>query len=84
VAVNLGDSSEDEILFAGSDFVSSPSLSPDGNSVAFITWSHPNMPWDDTQLRILKFASDGSVKTVIDVPKNGNIAIKNPEYAEDG
>jgi dipeptidyl aminopeptidase/acylaminoacyl peptidase len=84
VAVSIGDSSEDEILFAGSDFVSSPSLSPDGNSVAFITWSHPNMPWDDTQLRILKFASDGSVKTVIDVPQNGNVAIKNPEYAKDG
>ncbi len=38
-------------LFAGTDFVSSPRPSPDGDQVAFITWSHPNMPWDHTELR---------------------------------
>ncbi|NND90537.1 MAG: S9 family peptidase [Granulosicoccus sp.] len=37
-------------LISGSDFYSSPCLSPDGSSLAWIQWEHPNMPWDDTTL----------------------------------
>jgi dipeptidyl aminopeptidase/acylaminoacyl peptidase len=84
VAINLSDTNEDTILFAGTDFVSAPHLSPDGNSVAFITWSHPNMPWDDTQLRVISFAEDGSVVSVVEVSQSGNVSIKHPLYAEDG
>ncbi|MFQ3198814.1 MAG: dipeptidyl aminopeptidase/acylaminoacyl peptidase [Paraglaciecola sp.] len=83
VAINLS-TNQDEILFAGTDFVSSPNLSPDGNSLVFITWSHPNMPWDDTQLRIFELADDGSVQNVNNVPQQGNVSIKHPEYAPNG
>lgn len=40
-----------EILYDGSDFVAGPCLSGDGSLLAFVTWSHPNMPWDDTEIR---------------------------------
>ncbi len=60
VAIDMNNGGEGRILFEGTDFVSGPSLSPDGRSVAFITWSHPNMPWDDTQLRIIELDSNGS------------------------
>ncbi|MFT6897933.1 MAG: dipeptidyl aminopeptidase/acylaminoacyl peptidase [Paraglaciecola sp.] len=83
VAINLSNNEED-ILFSGTDFVSSPQLSPDGSSLAFITWSHPNMPWDDTQLRILTLADDGSVTNVNEVTQDGNVSIKQPEYAQNG
>ena len=84
VAVGLTDGGEGKILFQGTDFVRSPRLSPDGKSVAFITWSHPNMPWDDTQLRILTLAEDGSAKSVREVPQPGNVAIANPQYSANG
>jgi dipeptidyl aminopeptidase/acylaminoacyl peptidase len=84
VAISLSDTNQESILFEGTDFVSAPHLSPDGNSVAFITWSHPNMPWDDTQLRVINFSDDGSVAQVVEVPQNGNVSIKLPHYSPDG
>ena len=37
------------VLVGGSDFVSSPRLSPDGSRLAWLRWDHPNLPWDGTE-----------------------------------
>jgi dipeptidyl aminopeptidase/acylaminoacyl peptidase len=84
VRVSLTDGGEGEILFQGTDFVHSPQLSPDEKTLAFITWSHPNMRWDDTQLRILTLADDGSAESVLEVPQAGKVSIRNPRYSENG
>lgn len=84
VAINLSEANKETILFEGTDFVSAPHLSPDGNSVAFITWLHPNMPWDDTQLRVINFSENGLVERVVEVPQDGNVSIKYPHYSKDG
>lgn len=34
----------------GADFVTDPALSPEGTSLAWITWDHPAMAWDATTL----------------------------------
>lgn len=38
------------VLARGDDFYASPCLSPDGAQLAWLSWSHPNMPWDGTSL----------------------------------
>ncbi|PMC76095.1 prolyl oligopeptidase family serine peptidase [Brachybacterium sp. UMB0905] len=35
-----------------SRFVAAPRLSPDGAQVAWISWEHPQMPWDGTELHV--------------------------------
>ncbi|KAL3933512.1 MAG: hypothetical protein SGBAC_010365 [Bacillariaceae sp.] len=52
VAVKLDGSMEMKVLATGNDFYAAPRLSPDGTKVAYITWNHPNMPWDATELRV--------------------------------
>lgn len=40
------------IIVSGADFYSDPKLSPDGTTLCWIEWNHPNMPWDGTELLI--------------------------------
>lgn len=40
------------ILTEGSDFYASPRLSDDGGKLAWLSWEHPNMPWDGTRLSV--------------------------------
>ncbi|MDG1232550.1 MAG: S9 family peptidase [Pseudomonadales bacterium] len=35
-------------LSKGHDFYAAPVLSPDGKQLAFMSWDHPDMPWDET------------------------------------
>ena len=51
-----------EVLVRGADFLSSPRVSPDGGTLAWIEWDHPAMPWDATRLHrasILRDAHGG-------------------------
>ncbi len=49
VSINLEDGSM-KVLATGNDFYSNPRVS--GNQLAYITWNHPSMPWDATELRV--------------------------------
>ncbi len=49
------------ILARGYDFYASPRLSPSGDALAWVCWNHPNMPWDDTELWMSRFAEDGAL-----------------------
>ena len=66
-AVSLEGPSEEGIfppiitLAAGSDFYAAPRLRKDGGALAFISWEHPNMPWDSTALFIADVSADGGL-----------------------
>jgi dipeptidyl aminopeptidase/acylaminoacyl peptidase len=42
------------VLVSGSDFYAFPAPSPDGTRLAWISWDHPRMPWDGTELRVAR------------------------------
>ena len=44
--------SEPEVLVSGPDFVAAPRISPDGRILAWLQWSHPDMPWDSATLMV--------------------------------
>ena len=53
-----------ELLIQGNDFYSSPRLSPDGTHLAWLTWNHPNMPWDGCELWVGEVTHDGALENV--------------------
>jgi dipeptidyl aminopeptidase/acylaminoacyl peptidase len=50
-----------EVIAGGHDFYASPCTSPDGARLAWLTWDHPNMPWDGTELWVAQIAADGAI-----------------------
>jgi len=63
VGIDLADGTT-RVLAAGHDFFSSPCLSPDGRQLAWLSWDHPDMPWDAATLWLADIAADGSLANV--------------------
>ncbi|ABB58083.1 S9 family peptidase [Synechococcus elongatus] len=85
VAIPLtGEPSEGQILTIGADFYASPRLSADGQRLAWLTWSHPNMPWDGTELWVAEFLADGSLATPQKVAGGDRESVFQPEWLPDG
>ena len=61
-------SGESTVLAGGNDFYSNPRISRDGARLAWVTWNHPNMPWDDTELWVADISNDGSLSGARKVP----------------
>src|ERR1700730_3695547 len=61
VEIPLDGSHPQRVLQEGRDFYAAPRLSPDGNRLAWLEWSHPNMPWIGCELWVGECAADGSI-----------------------
>jgi dipeptidyl aminopeptidase/acylaminoacyl peptidase len=72
-----------EVLFDGSDFVAYPRLSPDGRRLAFITWNHPHMPWDGTELKVADLTAEGLKKPVTSAGGAAESVLE-PQWGGDG
>ena len=84
VAVKLSDSPDVQVLVSGRDFYASPRLSPDGSQLAWLTWSHPNMPWDGCELWVGEVKGDGSIGQSVNVAGGQDESIFQPEWSPDG
>lgn len=76
--------SEGDVLFSGTDFVSQPRLSSDGAKITFVSWMHPNMPWDNTALHSATFAEDGSLENLRQHNPGKSEAVLDPQWSPDG
>jgi dipeptidyl aminopeptidase/acylaminoacyl peptidase len=82
-AVSL-DGQPDVLLVSGNDFYSSPRLSPDRSQLAWLTWNHPNMPWDGCELWIGDIAADGSIFNQKLIAGGLRESIFQPQWSPDG
>jgi dipeptidyl aminopeptidase/acylaminoacyl peptidase len=71
-------------IVSGHDFFSSPRISPNGEQLAWLTWDHPRMPWDGTELWIGDFQSDGSVANPRQIAGGPRESIFQPEWSPSG
>lgn len=72
------------VLVEGNDFYSTPRLSPDGTQLAWLTWNHPNMPWDGCELWVGEFGEDGMLASTRWVAGGAAESIFQPEWSPDG
>ena len=64
VAVALDGSGRVDTLVSGPDFVSDPRVGPDGATLAWVEWDHPDMPWDSTRVQTASLTRRGGRLTL--------------------
>ena len=84
IAVGLEGAHRVQVLAHGADFYSSPRLSPDGRQLAWLSWSHPNMPWDGTTLNLARIADDGSLAEVQTIAGGADESVFQPQWSPSG
>jgi hypothetical protein len=72
------------VLISGNDFYSSPRISPTGMRLAWLTWNHPNMPWDGTELWVGELKHDGTLDHAERVAGRASESIFQPEWSPAG
>ncbi len=72
------------VLASGHDFFSSPRLSPCGRQLAWLSWDHPNMPWNGTDLWLADLLADGSLDTPFKVAGSRTESIFQPAWSPQG
>ncbi len=73
-----------EVLVAGSDFVSSPRLAPDGTQLAWLRWDHPNLPWDGVECVVAELGPNGRPDSGRVVAGDASTWTSQPRWAPDG
>ncbi|MTW12871.1 prolyl oligopeptidase family serine peptidase [Pseudoduganella eburnea] len=74
----------ERVLVMGNDFYSSPRLSPDGRRLAWLSWDHPRMPWQGTELWVADVEADGRLGSPARVAGGPQESICQPEWSPAG
>ena len=83
VGIDLA-TAEETVLQSGHDFYSSPRLSPDGSQLAWLSWNHPNMPWDGTELWAAQIEAGGELSPPQRIAGGPAESIFQPEWSAAG
>jgi hypothetical protein len=84
VSIDFEQENPARVLVSGNDFYSSPRLSPDGSRIAWLTWNHPAMPWDGSELWVGELSPDGSVNQARAIAGGPAESIVQPEWSPNG
>jgi dipeptidyl aminopeptidase/acylaminoacyl peptidase len=82
-AIDINDGTV-SILVEGSDFYAAPRLSPDGTQLAWLSWDHPRMPWQGTQLWQAEVQVDGSLGQPYQIAGGVDISVCQPQWSPSG
>jgi dipeptidyl aminopeptidase/acylaminoacyl peptidase len=72
------------VVASGYDFYSTPRVSPDGSRIAWLSWNHPNMPWDGCELWVGELDEEGAVTSSRLVAGGPDESIFQPEWSPAG
>lgn len=72
------------VIASGYDFYSTPRLSPDGSTLAWLSWRHPHMPWDETELWVAEVSETGELRSARPMAGGHGESIYQPGWSPDG
>jgi dipeptidyl aminopeptidase/acylaminoacyl peptidase len=84
VSVDLSGETLQRALVSGADFYSTPRLNPEGNRLAWLSWNHPDMPWEATKAWVGDLKPDGEIVHARLVAGGPDESVFQPEWSPDG
>jgi len=84
VALPTDGSAAPRVVAAGHDFYAAPRLSPDGRRLAWLSWDHPQMPWDGTELWVADLTAAGGLAAERRVAGGPAESVLQPAWSPDG
>ena len=84
VALPTDGSAEARVVASGHDFYAAPRLSPDGRRLAWLSWDHPAMPWDATELWLADLTAAGELAAQRRVAGGAEESVVQPTWSPDG
>ena len=84
VALPLDGSQQVTVLVSGADFYSNPRVSSDGAQLSWLSWQHPQMPWDGTECFCAQFTKDNALSSPQKIAGSEHEAIFQPEWSPGG
>ncbi len=73
-----------QALAGGADFYAAPRLSPDGATLAWTEWHHPNLPWDGVELRVAPVSATGALGESTVLAGSAHDWVSQPRWSPDG
>ena len=77
--VAISDEGKLRVLTSGHQFYAHPRVSPDGKHISWISWEHPRMPWDGTELFIADI-EDGELRNKRAIAGSESNPVLSPEW----
>lgn len=71
-------------LHSGADFYAYPRLSPRGSKLSWISWQHPQMPWQGSELWVADLTSEGLLDNSKKIAGSCDESIFQPQWSPDG
>jgi len=82
--VEISDDGRIATLVEGNDFYASMRLDRDGARLAWLSWDHPRLPWDGTELWVATLDAAGRPSQPARIAGGDNISVFQPEWLRDG
>ena len=80
--IAIGETGEIRVLVTGHHFYMNPRVSPNGKHIVWVSWEHPDMPWDGTEL-FLADISEGKIVNKRVIAGNRKNPVLAPEWLND-
>ena len=72
------------VLVSGADFYASPCVNAQKSQLAWMSWNHPLMPWDGTELWLADLDESGRLQQMRKVSGSDQESIFQPSFSPDG
>ena len=72
------------VLASGHDFYANPGVAQDGKSISWMSWNHPNMPWDGSMVWVAPVTADGGLGAATNVAGGDGESVFQPQWGPDG